>query len=292
MELNIKVNDEKEAEKILNFLSTLQQDIESICGEKEHPKEDDKNTFKKDNPIYIIENDSIFKLEMDAIDINKMCRVKKFIDVFNIGITCELEFPYKDKRFLTKNELIEQLKEQKNQVIEFDSTSYDACLEAVKKDWRVLQYINNQTTDICLEAVKQDGWDLKYVKEQTEDICLEAVRENGMVLMYVKNQTKNICLEAVRENGYALELVKEQSEDICIKAVNQNPMALIYVKNQTNDICLEAVKQNGLALKHVREQTPEICMEAVKENGIKNVINYIDIDVIDKLLEEYDVEGK
>ena len=33
-------------------------------------------------------------------------------------------------------------------------------------------------------------------------------------------------------------------------------------------------------------------MEAIKEYGIKNVINYIDIDVIDKLLEEYDVEGK
>ena len=44
MELNIKVNDEKEAEKILKILSTLQQDIdvniEDANEEKEYPKEE------------------------------------------------------------------------------------------------------------------------------------------------------------------------------------------------------------------------------------------------------------
>ena len=274
MELNIKVNDEKEAEKILKILSTLQQDIdvniEDANEEKEYPKEevDTNDLIGNGSSIYEIMNDSIYKLEESPFDIDMPSKNYKFINIFTGEI--HEQYTVNFNNLFNKNELIKELEKRKKTSIPFDYTDHDACLE----------------------AVKNDPYALRYVKEQTEDICLEAVNQNSMALMYVKNQTEDICLEAVKQNGCALRYVKEQTEDICLAAVKQDGCALRYVKEQTEDICLEAVKKYGLALKYVREQTPEICMEAIKEYGIKNVINYIDIDVIDKLLEEYDVEGK
>src|SRR5574344_635628 len=95
----------------------------------------------------------------------------------------------------------------------------------MKKDWNNPKY--------CLEAVKQNGYVLEYVKEQTPEICLEAVKQNGHALEYVKEQTPEICLEAVKQNGYALEYVKEQTHEICLEAIKDNGLALRWVKNQT-----------------------------------------------------------
>ena len=75
------------------------------------------------------------------------------------------------------------------------------CLEAVKQDYRALQFIKEQTHEICLEAVKQNGHALQYVKDQTEEICIEAVKQNGWLLEFIKNQTDKICLEAVKQDG-------------------------------------------------------------------------------------------
>ena len=119
----------------------------------------------------------------------------------------------------------------------------------------------------------------------------ELVAKRNYIIGFNPNNA-NECLEAVKQYSFAIRYIKEQTPEICLAAVKQNGLALQYGKEQTPEICLEAVKQNGLALQYVREQTEDICMEAIKEYGIKNVINYIDIDVIDKLLEEYDVEGK
>ena len=41
---------------------------------------------------------------------------------------------------------------------------------------------NNETE--CLEAVKQDGLVLQFIKNQTPEICLEAVKQNGMALQF------------------------------------------------------------------------------------------------------------
>ena len=274
MELNIKVNDEKEAEKILKILSTLQQDIdvniEDANEEKEYPKEevDTNDLIGNGSSIYEIMNDSIYKLEESPFDIDMPSRNYKFRNIFTGEI--HEQYTVNFNNLFNKNKLIKELEKRKKTSILFDYTDHDACLEAVKNDPYALQYVKVQTHDICMEAVKKNGYSLKHIKEQTEDICLEAVKQNGLVLMYVKEQTEDICLAAVKQNGYALR----------------------YVKEQTEELCMEAVKQYSLALQYVREQTEDICMEAIKEYGIKNVINYIDIDVIDKLLEEYDVEGK
>lgn len=134
------------------------------------------------------------------------------------------------------------------------------CLEVVRQNVHVLEYVKNQPLEICLKVVRQNAYALKYVKNQTDKICLEAVKQNGLVLEYVKNQTVAICLEAVRQNGNALRYVKNQTEDICLEAVKEYGSALKYVKTQTGEICLEAVKQHRYALKCVNEEYLVICI--------------------------------
>ena len=56
-----------------------------------------------------------------------------------------------------------------------------------------LEYVKEQTPEICLEAVRRNGRVLRYVKEQTSEICLEAVKQNGYALNFVKEQTPEIC---------------------------------------------------------------------------------------------------
>ncbi len=110
-------------------------------------------------------------------------------------------------------EVIKIIKEEsKGKVIigpGWDVTEYEKwydekfCLEAVKRNGYLLQYVKDQTEAVCLEAVKSDGDSLRYVKDQTEAVCLEAVK-------YVKDQTEAVCLEAVKSDGDSLQYVNKK----------------------------------------------------------------------------------
>ena len=56
--------------------------------------------------------------------------------------------------------------------------------------------LKKQTDEICLEAVKQNGLVLDYVKKQTEEICIEAVKDTKYAIYSVKNMTERIQKEA------------------------------------------------------------------------------------------------
>ena len=43
------------------------------------------------------------------------------------------------------------------------------CLEAVKKDGNILQYVKNQTLELCVEAVKNNEHSIRFVKNQTPE---------------------------------------------------------------------------------------------------------------------------
>ena len=58
-----------------------------------------------------------------------------------------------------------------------------------------------------IERVKRDWRELEFVKDQTPEICLAAVQQNECALQYIKKQTPEICTVAVKKNGYALALV-------------------------------------------------------------------------------------
>ena len=102
----------------------------------------------------------------------------------------------------------------------------EECLEAVKRDGCVLQFVPRhlRTELLCLEAVKQNGWALDYVPEhlRTKELCLIAVKRDGCVLQFVPGhlKTEQLCLEAVKQDGNALRLVPKHliTEQMCLEA--------------------------------------------------------------------------
>ena len=58
-------------------------------------------------------------------------------------------------------------------------------LAAVKKDWRSLRNITNQTPKICLTAVQQNSSALRFVNRQTPELCMAAVCHDGYSLKHV-----------------------------------------------------------------------------------------------------------
>ena len=63
------------------------------------------------------------------------------------------------------------------------------------KDKRIAEFELWSDEKYCMEAVKRDGDVLQYVKEQSEAICMEAVKQNGYALQYVNK--KEILLKII-----------------------------------------------------------------------------------------------
>lgn len=131
----------------------------------------------------------------------------------------------------------------------------------ISKNSETFQLVPNEFLDrkICLDTVKQDGRILDYVLDRFRDkeLYWEAVKQNGKILKSVpyEHRDKEICLRAILTNGMALEYIPENHKDkmLCLKAVEQNSMAIQYVPEHMKsfDLCWLAVKQDIRALSHI-----------------------------------------
>lgn len=168
----------------------------------------------------------------------------------------------------------------------------EICLEAVNRDWRELQYVQNQTPEICLAAIRKHSRAFVYVKNptyemflaatdprpdldtllsmdrQTPEFQLEVVSKMGWVLQYIKTQTPELCMAAVKNHWYNLKYAKQQTPEMCMIAINQDAEAIRYVEDRTYDLLSAALRKNGYVLQYIREQTPELCMIAVCNHPI------------------------
>jgi hypothetical protein len=93
-----------------------------------------------------------------------------------------------------------------------------ACLEAVKKNHHIIEYIGNYIPEslyeeICLVAVEKNGRLLRYIQNQSYNICSKALENDGLALKYVKNQTIELCIIAIKNNQYAAEHVDKSIFD-------------------------------------------------------------------------------
>ena len=197
MEIVIRGNEE-ECKNAMEALQSIKDNVDI----KTEINNEDKNGFRLNGfRLYMIKNNSIYKIENTIFSKEKVeCEYRDIFTGEKIKTTLEkngneLSFD----NLLTVNELLEKLDEEKKKCIGFNYTDHNACLEAVKHNGYALRYVKEQTPDICLEAVKQNGCALQFVKEQTPEICLEAVKQNEYALAFVKKQTEDICLAAVKK---------------------------------------------------------------------------------------------
>jgi len=178
--------------------------------------------------------------------------------------------------------------------LEFQSV--ELCLEFVRKNGLVLEYVINKTYDICLTAVKNSGnairfvpenfhtvelcmsnlivhidENFRYVKCRDPDFLLHAVKMNGNNLQYIEEQyqTEEICMEAVKSNPRLFRCCALQTEEIVNYVLERDGTALSCVKNQTLEICWMAVKNEYLAFQFVQKefQTTEMCIYVLRKEG-------------------------
>lgn len=256
----------------------------------------DKYTYKVDKVI--LKN---FRKISDMEDWNDPVKTNEFLDVMPEWIEY-MENPSQEliyKAVKGNPKIIETLtSEQQSELI---------CMEAVKQDGLLLNYVKCKSESICLEAVKQNGNAFKFVPKnmhselllinvlkkcallqgidndlQTPLICLEAVKFNGLQLAYVNESliTEELCLEAVKNNGFALKYVPEKykSEQVIKVSLLYSVYCLEYVENQTEELVLYALKKRGND--HSYESltiikiniTPEILSELFKFALLNGVI--------------------
>ncbi len=129
------------------------------------------------------------------------CKENKSIDEFNLARA------NKSTRHKTMCKMCQKAKNsvyyaKKKDVVYKCKCGYET---SVSNKYEHLKSVNHlkKMEEISLEAVKKDWCALEYVENQTEEMCLLAVKECGLALQYVKNKTKKICDEAVKTSKYA-----------------------------------------------------------------------------------------
>lgn len=141
---------------------------------------------------------------------------------------------------------------------------FDYLQPSIFKDWRDLEYIDEQPIELCLTAIQQDWRAFLLIRKQTPELCRAVVLKDWRALEFVLEQTHELCLLAIQQNWRAIHYIRTQTPEICLAAVQQDAEAFKYVKVQTPEVCLLAVQKNGNNLKYVKLQTDDICLAAVK----------------------------
>lgn len=169
---------------------------------------------------------------------------------------------------------------------------------AVKKNWKNLKYVREQTRGMCMHAVIRNWEAIGLVRKFDAELCRMAIRQNGRALLMIKfdsiedkderdrayerlclfaldenwrniqfmRQTEKICERAVHIDGLAIQCIDDQTEILCLTALVSNPESFKFIRDRSDRILLKAVRINGLFLKDIDHQTENLCIEAIIEN--------------------------
>lgn len=106
----------------------------------------------------------------------------------------------------------------------------ELCMAAVRKDGRVLEFVNSKTRQVCMEAIVQCPWALKFVPTDAPfytEMAELAVRLEPDTIRLVdpSNQTKNMRRAALREprNIEYVALTDEELERYSSELIKQDP---------------------------------------------------------------------
>jgi len=97
-----------------------------------------------------------------------------------------------DINSLTREELIEIIKEHPHRIKYLKVQDDDICKVALEANYRVLCLIRRQTEELCLFAVKQSYLALAYTRVQTQKIIDEAIKQDRDAVYYVDNKIVSV----------------------------------------------------------------------------------------------------
>jgi hypothetical protein len=146
-------------------------------------------------------------------------------------------------------------------------------LEAVKRNWELIQHIPNPSKDVQMTAVQNDGYAIEYIKNPDKDVQMAAVQQDGRLIRYIDNPDKDVQMAAVQQDVRAIEYIDNPDKDLQMTAVQRNGYAIRHIDNPDKDIQMAAVQQIGISIKYIKNPDKDVQMAAVQSRGY--VIGYI-----------------
>jgi len=96
----------------------------------------------------------------------------------------------------------------------FDLNSYDVRLAFVRKDTRLIAWIDDPEEGLKLEAVTIKPESIKYIPEPTEEVQIRAVVKNGFLIKYIINPSEKVQLLAIENDINAFFLIDKPTEKV------------------------------------------------------------------------------
>lgn len=157
--------------------------------------------------------------------------------------------------------------------IDENHPSYEQlCIEAVRSDGLVLQYINKQHNDVCLIAVLNDGRALKFCKIQNLDIQVSAVLQNIYAIDYIESKSEEFYFKILSKYPEYWTKITDTPHNRT-RAIGENPSCIVMMSNLSDDFIKKCVQIDSRILRFV-EQKPELVEFAI--NICAGNISYID----------------
>lgn len=96
----------------------------------------------------------------------------------------------------------------------FDLNSYDVRLAFVRKDTRMIAWIDDPEEGLKLEAVTLKPESIIYIPEPTEEVQMIAVTKNGILIRHIINPSEQVQLAAIEKDINAFFLIDEPTEKV------------------------------------------------------------------------------
>ena len=96
----------------------------------------------------------------------------------------------------------------------FDLNSYDVRLAFVRKDTRMIAWIDDPEEGLKLEAVTLKPESIKYIPEPTEEVQMIAVTKNGILIKDIVNPSEQVQLAAIEKDINAFFLIDKPTEKV------------------------------------------------------------------------------
>ena len=200
---------------------------------------------------------------------------------------------------ISKDIIMEIIKENPRAIFYINGTDDEAKLEAIKMQPQLIKEFKNVTVDMLLIASGENpdifkqcnenrpdivnkllgirGELIKYIDpiNQTEELCMIAVQSDPEAIKHISKdrQTETVCQAAVQVDPNSIQHIDNPSESVCILVVSKLPGLLKDIKNQTPSICQAAVRKAPLAIRFVNDQTDDLCIMSVSKDP--TAIKYI-----------------
>jgi hypothetical protein len=96
----------------------------------------------------------------------------------------------------------------------FNLDSYDVQLAFVRKDPRMIVFIDNPEEGLKLEAVTIKPESIKYIPNPTEEVQIRAVVKNGILIKHIENPSENVQLTAIEKDINSFFLIDNPTEKV------------------------------------------------------------------------------